>query len=234
MSALAMQLAGDRVVFAADTGAYDAASGVLLGFVSKLRYLPKLDAGFGFVGIGQFGPLLEAIISAESFKSFDELLDGLVPCMKLAQSIVEERYGSANRSTVLMAGYSSGANRFVAFKVHTKPKFEFEAWALHECEQYCSTNPGPQALEEFGIPTERNAVDLVARLVCACRSISGRNESWAAAGYDAFYAVGGALEIMTVGRASGAVHRVHEWADRIGSPIDPVRDKSLPLFPLKL
>lgn len=250
MSCVALAIADDAIVLAADGAFYDEHDGAVQGFASKVLPLPERNAVIAWTGLGLFGQALYWEIG-QRLLSFDKLVAMLPEAARLAHLKLcvgagrHNLHPDNNKVSVLLAGYSDERERFEAYRVVSYAKDTFytngelagrlEPWVMNPIEWvWASHAPPAEVCEEFGL-TEPPAdlVELCARYVCANRPLSGtvRDED---GNIEGVYGVGGFLQMVIVKRDHVQSWIAHRWPDEIGKPVDPTVGEPMPAFPLKL
>lgn len=227
MSAIALCNADDSVIIASDGICMNPSTGQVLGCVEKIFPIPHLNCVFSHLGAGGVGHEISTAIGYR-YRDFDDLLAEF----ELLFSAVAGGRGAV----VVLAGWSGARQRFESYLIRSEAGENLVSvpWVLTPCESefWMSQSPSPETAERLGIvltseEVARDPVGLAARLICAARADSGRQEDGRYGGS------GGFLQIAMVRREGVLTWIAHRWPDTLGQRIDPTRGQMLPEFPLQ-
>lgn len=244
MSAIALAVMDDCVLFAGDGVATDPATGFVVGYMSKITVMPDLNAVIAITGVGGFDHLLGWYMPPH-VRTFDDLLNVLPDLVKHCHENGVSNglfRGGDFRTNVCVGGWSDERQKFEAWRVVSYPKEAMdrktgektilEPWVLHQMPDgatWCSTSQSEEVNAKFrlGKPHEDdNAVDTLTRIICASRAGSGTVE-----GLDGTFNAGGYIQFAQVQRGYAQSWIAHRWPeDEIGRAIDPSLGLPMPKY----
>jgi len=241
MSAIAVAVMEDGILVASDGVCYTYETGAVSGFVSKVSLLPEYNCFIGATGAGAFMNALLWEMNQE-FGSFDDIVaDFDALCATVHRKLFTDysgvwETGPMTEVSCVIGGWSDARQAFEAYRIVSYDKESvslsdgssirltpFEKQLL-PASIWCSTSPR-NAMKEFGLdpaPPNDSTMDILSRLICACRADSGMVKDETGGGDDRFHMVGGFLQITVLQRDRIESVIAHRWEeDRLGYPIDP-------------
>lgn len=245
MTAIALYMAGDRVLMAADAAAYDL-TGRVSWFRHKLMVMDTLKCVVTCAGIWSFGDEFAAAARHEC-SSFDEIVSNMPALARKAYAVSAENWRSHGTEhapppgLVIIAGWSDARSKLEAYKIHSGAKPVVDArggiattapWTVYPIDEfYCSSRPTFAGQAICGLTGEwwntLTPEEIVGRFVCSLRA-QGADSSGAPDYGEGVYGVGGWVQIVEISRDNIRCWVPHVWPDEVGRPIHPDAGRLLP------
>lgn len=233
MTAVAILRTADGIVVASDGIAYEAETGNVAGFTSKVILAPEWSAVIAYRGAGGFGQMLRSRLGVEVM-NFDTMLAQL-PSVALPLWL-EYRFSYQEdcHFSLLIGGWSDARQRYETYVLRSE-RVTFddgvqEPFTLTPLPSaYLAPTPTTALMRDFGVleAVARDPIAGAVRAVCAARRLEN------APGEAARFAVGGFVQLTVLTRDAVESRVVHRWPDPIGEPIDPTRGDALPAWVLE-
>lgn len=245
MSVIAVEIARDGIIVAADGVCYEYETGDVRGFASKLILCPDMECVIGTTGVSDFGRALY-LDMGDRFADFDDLAVSFEDFCRQAHHefmLRNDLYDHPTKrgdASVVIAGWSNRDQTFKGYRIFSYPKktlntdtgktIENQAWTpLPMPDYWASYVPAQEHLIACGVGPEDDIAggEFAPRWVCAARADSGPKDD----GESGVFNAGCFIQMVHLDRSGVRSWIAHRWPeDEIGAPVDPSKGDLMPTW----